>query len=104
MNFLVLIILVIIITGCQSVGYWDGPNGRKCRASCSTLADNGKSCVEWSDNVSRACVGEYSEVYQCCTNQGNCPINFGQAYKGLRCTCQFQTPYGPRVIPGQGCE
>lgn len=99
-----ILVLSFIIISCTSVFYLDGPQGRKCKASCKTFASDGKSCVDWSETASDACVGKYTAVYTCCTNYGSCPMAYAGA-KGYGCTCYFPDPYyGQVAINGVACD
>lgn len=93
------------LSGCTAVGYWDGPSGRSCKASCRTLAADGKSCVDWASTASDACVGKYTTVFSCCDRAGNeiCQLVIPGA-KGFGCYCQGVGPYGSFVVPGLACE
>lgn len=95
---------IVFIAGCTAVTWFDTPSGRTAKAHCRTFADDGASCVEWSEVASDAMVGKYHPASYCCVGWGNkCPLTTTGA-KGFQCTCAVPTPYGLNYIPGQACD
>lgn len=99
-------LLVLVLDGCGAVGYWDGPGGRSCKASCRTLAADGKSCVDWAATASDACVGKYTAVDACCDRAGNQMCILDAPFpKGFACYCRALNPLGFVVaVPGMACD
>ncbi len=62
-----------------------------------------KSCEEWPEAASGACVDKPTPVVSCCTDYGNCENDGGAI--GMRCSCKMKMPLGEVVkIPGKGCS
>lgn len=103
-GLLIVLVMLIILSGCTGVIWFDDWSGnRSCKAYCRTFAEDGESCVEWSETASDACVGKYTPVAYCCVGWGNrCPLATPGA-KGFACTCPVSTPYGLTYVQGKAC-
>lgn len=102
---LIIVTAALSISGCTAVTWFDdGRGNRSCKAHCKTLAEDGKSCVEWSETASDACVGKFTPAAYCCVGWGNrCPLATPGA-KGFVCTCPVATPYGFTYAQGKACN
>jgi len=99
-------ICVALLTGCTGMTYWYGPSGIDCKAYCSTVADDGKSCVKWTSAASDACTGKFTAARYCCNSSSGslmCRMVVPGA-EGLGCTSVQPTPWGPQYVPGLACN
>ena len=92
------------LIGCTAVTWFDDGTGkRSCKAYCRTLAEDGESCIEWTDAASDACVGKYTSVGHCCiSGGGSCPLA-SPGLRGFDCYCPVATAYGTTYVAGKGC-
>lgn len=99
------LVMSAALSACTAVGYWDGLGGRSCKASCRTLAADGKSCVDWASTASDACTGKYTAAYSCCDRTGSemCSLAVPGA-RGFGCYCQGVGPFGLFAVSGVACK
>ncbi len=100
----VILVTIIITTGCTASYFVDTPSGRKAKAYCRTFTDDGKSCVDWSETASDALVGKYTAVPYCCLHSGGRCTSPSPLAKGFNCYCDFMTPWGVNRQPGTACD
>ena len=108
----ILIVAPITISACTAMTWYYTSDGRSvdlgCKAYCTTFADDGAACVEWSEDASAACIGDYVAprelAGECCYGGGGyCPI-FTPIPVGTQCMCVIATEYGPYYQPGRACN
>lgn len=81
----------------------DDPAGANCKSDCNTLTNDGRACLQWSDEASAACKEKFSAVQKCCTKMNTCSLET-EAAAGTLCNCPTMGPRGMFLEQGKACK
>jgi hypothetical protein len=101
-----ILLCVFILPACSTLNdtaNLNDPAGMSCKSDCSTLTNDGKACLHWSDKASSACTEKYSAVQKCCTNLNTCSLD-AQTAVGTLCNCPTEGPRGMFLEQGKACK